>query len=119
MAAAPDGFALSGAGLVALAVVAGLLLYHGVALAARLAVWLSDRIRGPEELYADRRPPGGTIGCQGIARNDLAPRGRVFVRGELWEAEAEGPVSAGEVVEVVAAEGLMLTVRAATDEPRA
>lgn len=47
----------------------------------------------------------------GIARTALAPRGKVFVHGELWEAEAEEPVAAGEEVEILAVNHLLLTVR--------
>jgi len=119
MAAALDGLQLPDAGVVALALLAGLLLFRGVALAARAAVWLSERIHGPEELYADRAAPGATVGHQGTARTDLAPRGKVFVRGELWEAEAESPVSAGQPVEILSVDGLVLRVRAATDDRRA
>jgi len=102
-------------GLVVLAVVIAVLLLRGVGLAAHAAIWLTERIRGPEELYADRTSPGGAIGHRGIARTDLAPRGKVFVRGELWEAEAEASVSAGAAVEIVGVEGLVLRVRAADE----
>jgi membrane-bound serine protease (ClpP class) len=47
----------------------------------------------------------------GIARSAFAPRGKVFVHGELWEAEATEPVAAGEEVEIVAVNHLLLTVR--------
>jgi membrane-bound serine protease (ClpP class) len=43
----------------------------------------------------------GMIGETGTARTDLSPAGKVFVHGELWEAEAEGPVRAGEKVKVI------------------
>jgi membrane-bound serine protease (ClpP class) len=43
----------------------------------------------------------GMVGEIGTARTDLAPEGKVFVHGELWEAEAVGPVSAGEKVRIV------------------
>jgi len=43
----------------------------------------------------------GMIGETGTARTDLAPAGKVFVHGELWEAEAGEPVRAGEKVKVV------------------
>jgi membrane-bound serine protease (ClpP class) len=43
----------------------------------------------------------GMIGETGTARTDLSPTGRVFVHGALWEAEADGPVRAGEKVKVV------------------
>ena len=51
-----------------------------------------------------RRPLSGRegmIGEIGTARTDLAPTGKVFVHGELWEAEADEPVRAGEKVKVI------------------
>jgi membrane-bound serine protease (ClpP class) len=54
----------------------------------------------------------GMIGERGAARTDLAPSGKVFVHGELWDAEAESPVRAGEAVEVVEVlGGLKIRVR--------
>jgi membrane-bound serine protease (ClpP class) len=47
----------------------------------------------------------GMIGETGTARTDLAPTGKVFVHGELWEAESDGPVREGERVRVVAVGG--------------
>jgi len=53
----------------------------------------------------------GMIGERGTARTDLAPSGKVFVHGELWEAEAEEPVRAGENVKVIEVlEGLKIKV---------
>jgi membrane-bound serine protease (ClpP class) len=43
----------------------------------------------------------GMIGEIGTARTDLAPSGRVFVHGELWEAEAAEPIREGEKVRVI------------------
>ena len=43
----------------------------------------------------------GMIGETGTARTDLAPSGRVFVHGELWMAEADETVRAGEKVKVI------------------
>lgn len=43
----------------------------------------------------------GMVGETGTARTDLSPAGKVFVHGELWEAEAEELVRAGEKVKVV------------------
>ncbi|MDP2913929.1 MAG: nodulation protein NfeD [Candidatus Aminicenantes bacterium] len=43
----------------------------------------------------------GMVGETGTARTDLAPEGKVFVHGELWEAEALEAVSAGEKVRIV------------------
>src|SRR5574341_1529304 len=52
----------------------------------------------------------GLIGEVGVVRTRLAPRGQVFLRGELWTAEAEGEVDAGESVRVTAVDGLTLRV---------
>jgi len=56
----------------------------------------------------------GLVGETGTARTDLSPAGKVFVHGELWEAEAETPVRAGERVKVIEVlEGLKIRVRKA------
>jgi membrane-bound serine protease (ClpP class) len=53
----------------------------------------------------------GMVGETGTARTDLAPSGRVFVHGELWQAEADGTVLAGEKVKVLEVmEGLKIKV---------
>ncbi len=46
----------------------------------------------------------GMIGELGTARTDLSPSGKVFVHGELWEAESDQPVRMGERVRVVEVE---------------
>ncbi|MEO8504878.1 MAG: nodulation protein NfeD [Acidobacteriota bacterium] len=46
----------------------------------------------------------------GTARTDLAPRGKVFVHGELWDALAEQPIHAGDAVRILAVEGNLLRV---------
>jgi membrane-bound serine protease (ClpP class) len=46
----------------------------------------------------------------GVARTALAPRGKVFVHGELWEALSEQAVQAGQPVRVLAVEGNLLRV---------
>ena len=53
----------------------------------------------------------GLVGERGTARGDLAPKGKVFVHGEIWTAIAEQPVPEGATVEVVAVDGLTLQVR--------
>lgn len=54
-------------------------------------------------------------GAHGLVTVPLAPRGTVLVGHEHWSAHAEdGEIAAGEVVEVVAREGLRLRVRRAT-----
>src|SRR5690349_10803303 len=61
-----------------------------------------------------RRPATGReemVGLIGIARTALTPDGQLAVRGELWQAVSEQPVSAGAEVEVTAVEGLRLRVK--------
>lgn len=52
----------------------------------------------------------GMIGEAGVARTDLAPEGKVFVHGELWNAISSQPVKAGERVVVTRVEGLLVEV---------
>jgi membrane-bound serine protease (ClpP class) len=52
----------------------------------------------------------GMIGEVGVAIGDLTPDGRVFVRGEYWNAVATSPLKAGERVRVTAVDHLNLTV---------
>ncbi len=53
----------------------------------------------------------GMVGEIGVARSDLAPFGKVFLHGELWDARSEAPVQAGERVVVTAVEGMMVRVK--------
>jgi membrane-bound serine protease (ClpP class) len=53
----------------------------------------------------------GLVGRRAVARTALEPRGKVFLHGELWDAEAETSVPAGQEVEVAAVDGLRLKVR--------
>jgi membrane-bound serine protease (ClpP class) len=53
----------------------------------------------------------GLIGEVGIARTDLRPEGKVFVHGELWNAESATEIPQGSRVRVVAVlEGLRIRV---------
>lgn len=52
----------------------------------------------------------GMVGETGVAQTALSPRGKVFVHGELWDAIASTPVSAGQLVVVRKIEGLQLQV---------
>lgn len=51
------------------------------------------------------------IGMIGEVKQDLSPEGKVFVYGELWNAEADEPIPAGERIRVVAADNLKLKVQ--------
>ena len=61
-----------------------------------------------------RRPQTGAEGLVaqcGEAETDLDPEGWVIVQGERWRARAGEPIAAGEEVEVLSVEGLLLRVR--------
>jgi membrane-bound serine protease (ClpP class) len=60
----------------------------------------------------------GMLGATGVVRRELEPgsTGLVLVHGELWQAVApDGRLSVGEPVIVQSMDGLLLTVRRATD----
>ena len=52
----------------------------------------------------------GIVGELGVACTDLAPNGKVFVHGELWNAHSTKPVHSGAQVRVVAIRQLELEV---------
>jgi membrane-bound serine protease (ClpP class) len=54
--------------------------------------------------------PEGMIGTIGSAVTELAPAGKIFVRGEYWDAVAVQPVTSGAPVRVTAIDNLKLTV---------
>ena len=55
----------------------------------------------------------GLIGEIGVAREKLDPRGNVFVHGEYWKAQADEEIMAGDKVEVVGIDRMVLKVRRA------
>jgi membrane-bound serine protease (ClpP class) len=68
---------------------------------------------------AQRRPARtgreALAGLTAEAQTDLAPDGTVFLKGELWDAVADGgPIAKGDRVEIVAVEGFRLRVRLQT-----
>jgi membrane-bound serine protease (ClpP class) len=67
-----------------------------VAMTKAIAVRRRPVSVGPEEI----------VGMEGVVR----PGGYVFVRGELWRAEADGPLRPGEHVLVEGLDGLALRV---------
>lgn len=61
-----------------------------------------------------RKPQTGIDALQGetgIVRQDLSPAGKVFIAGELWNAEADEDIPAGQRVRVVSVENLKLKVK--------
>jgi membrane-bound serine protease (ClpP class) len=62
----------------------------------------------------------GMVGEHGHAVTTLAPRGRVYVHGEYWDAHSEQPITEGSEIEIVHAESnLKLLVRAVDLNPAA
>ncbi len=116
---------LTTGGIVAF-IAGSLLLFHSTEPYLRVEPWAIALVAGLVLLmvililYAvirgQRRPvvsgPEVLIGMIGTVRQDLAPEGMIFVDGALWRARSEeGPIPAGEPVEVVSIEGLLLHVR--------
>ncbi len=52
----------------------------------------------------------GMVDSIGVAETDLAPEGKVLVRGEIWSARADGSISKGTRVRVKEVQGLTLLV---------
>jgi membrane-bound serine protease (ClpP class) len=55
----------------------------------------------------------GLLGEIGIAQTPLAPQGKVFVHGEIWDAVSSVPVTIGQSVVVRRVDGLQLQVEPA------
>jgi membrane-bound serine protease (ClpP class) len=53
----------------------------------------------------------GIVGETGVARTDVSTQGKVFLHGELWNAQSEEPIGRGEKVVVTGVDGLMLIVK--------
>jgi membrane-bound serine protease (ClpP class) len=53
------------------------------------------------------------VGEVGVARTPVAPEGKVFVHGELWNATSRSPISEGARVRVRAVDGLRVVVEPA------
>ncbi len=73
--------------------------------------WIALRARRAKVLTG----PTAMIGGMAIARTALAPTGQVEIRGELWQARLDSPLSLpiGSAVSVRAVDGLVLLVDAA------
>jgi membrane-bound serine protease (ClpP class) len=74
------------------------------------AIIMAARIRLKRPTTGKR----GMIGMKGIARTPIDPRGKVFIDGAHWNAEAEEPIEEGNRVIVdKVEEGMVLKVRKA------
>ncbi len=71
---------------------------------------------------ARRRPafagPESLVGAVGVAREEIAPEGLVFVSGALWKATAASPIPAGSAVRVIGRQGLELQVARENGQPK-
>ena len=89
------------------------LIWASVVITALLMAAFFAVVVGAGVRAMQRRPATGSegmVGEVGVARTRLAPEGRVFVHGELWQAVCEGEAEVGEEVRVTAVEGLRLRV---------
>jgi membrane-bound serine protease (ClpP class) len=87
------------------------LIAGAVTTAAILAV-LSFKALAAKRL-PDRTGVGALVGQVVAARTALAPTGKIFVDGAIWEARSSEPVAVGENVEIVGLDGLSVLVRPA------
>jgi membrane-bound serine protease (ClpP class) len=88
-----------------------LIVSAGLAAAAMVAFLATMAVRVHGKRAATGRE--GMVKERGLARTDLSPRGKVSVHGEIWDAVSVSPVAAGQQVEVVEVDGLLLRVQPA------
>ena len=86
-----------------------------VILVTVLAVTSFALIVVTKAIKAHRQSPAsgreGLLGEGGKAESDIVPEGKVFVRGEYWEAWSEEPISKGDRIIVQGVEGMKLKVK--------
>jgi membrane-bound serine protease (ClpP class) len=83
--------------------VSAMALFGGLIVFSVGRVMVFDQIVGVDEL----------VGLVGKSVSPLKPDGKVFVRGEYWNAESDEDVEEGEAVEVTSIKGLRMKVRRA------
>jgi membrane-bound serine protease (ClpP class) len=118
---------LLGIGGIIMMVVGAMLLVDGPIPQMRIGLWTALAVSVPLSLitiflmtiayraFHNKVITGeqGMIGLVGEARTPLAPHGKIFVNGELWNARSALPVEAGTPVVVRKVEGLELEVEPA------
>jgi membrane-bound serine protease (ClpP class) len=124
---------LLGAGGVLLLVLGGLLLVDGPIPEMRVKLWTALAVAVPVgvitiflmslvlKAHQSKVTTGaeGMIGELGVVRTPLAPEGKVFVHGELWNAVAASTMDVGDRVVVKKVNGLLLEVEKSNeDSPR-
>ncbi len=120
---------LSLAGIVSL-VLGSLMLFHVPGQPFRLALSVFIPTVGTVSLFfvavatlayraQRRRPQTGLealVGAVGTVTQELRPEGKVFIEGELWNAESTEPIPKGAKVRVVSAKNLKLQVQRIDDK---
>jgi membrane-bound serine protease (ClpP class) len=86
------------------ALCAGFTMFALTMLAAR--AWRQKPVSGTE----------GLVGAIGEVRVRIAPRGKVWVHGEYWNAESDEEIEVGQKIQVIALHGLMMKVRKAVEQ---
>jgi membrane-bound serine protease (ClpP class) len=77
-------------------------------------VWIALRAR-QRPVVAGREQ---LVGAEGVALEDFAGEGHVYVHSERWNAVSEKPVRADQAVVVTGLDGLILKVRPVTSDSR-
>jgi len=88
-----------------LILIAAYIFYEVIEHAVVPLIWLITKRR-------KRSPTGesGMIGLEAEVREWKDNKGKVFVHGELWRAESDAPLAAGDSVQVLSVKGLTLIV---------
>jgi membrane-bound serine protease (ClpP class) len=86
------------------ALCAGFIMFTLTMLAAR--AWRQKPVSGT----------AGLVGAIGEVRVRIAPRGKVWVHGEYWNAESDEEIEVGEKVQVIALHGLVMKVCKAVEQ---
>lgn len=82
----------------------------GIGLCLVLVVVALSRTMGKKQQSGNSE----LLGMCGEASTRLAPSGKVFLRGEYWNADADMEIEAGSRIEVVEVRGMRLLVKPAT-----
>jgi membrane protein implicated in regulation of membrane protease activity len=80
---------------------------------AEVFIWIRFLRRYPVKTGAE-----GLVGARAEVIDRCAPRGRVQLRGEIWNARSEEPLELGDEVRVEAVDGLTLVVARASNATR-
>ena len=87
----------------------------GVILVTVLTTTLFFSVVVAKALSVHRQRPttgrDGLIGQEGVAESCINPEGKVFIRGEYWDAWSDEPIAAGSRVQALDVDGMRLRVK--------